>query len=118
MSPYEPNLRISRRDDMTQVDVLDTSLTDELAIRNLGDKLEELVGSDPQMRLVLNFEAVDFMSSTALGVLVGLRKRVEHNDAALRLCALGPTVRQALEITGLHTHFKILSTAEEAASSF
>jgi len=118
MAPYQPNLKISRSDDTTQVDVLDKSLTDELTIRNLGDKLEELVGSDSQMRLVLNFEAVDFMSSTALGVLVAIRQRIKRNEAALRLCALGPSVMQALEITGLHTQFKILPTAEAAAGSF
>ena len=52
----------------------------------LRDKITELVG-EGGYHLVVDMEAVEFLDSTGLGVLVGGLKKVRANDGSLSWCA-------------------------------
>ncbi|MDH3583758.1 MAG: STAS domain-containing protein [Phycisphaerae bacterium] len=118
MNNHEPKLRVTQGETATQVDLLDLTLTDEQAVQNLRDSLYGLVDGEPNLRLVINLEAVDFLSTAAIGVLVAVRRRADRNQAHLRLSAVAPAIQQTLDVTRLAERFEIHDTAEHAMRSF
>jgi anti-anti-sigma factor len=64
--------------------------------------------------LILDLEAVEFMDSSGLRVLLHLQRELSADDGALVL--LGPTeeVRKILKLTGLDQHLAVAGTLEQA----
>lgn len=77
----------------------------------LRERLLRLV-ADGRNHLVVDLEAVDFIDSTGLGVLIGALKRVRINDGDLRLVCSDQRVRKIFDITGLDKVFQILGSVE------
>ena len=65
-------------------------------------------------RVIVNLTAVDYLDSTALGVLIGGLKRLRERDGTLDLICPKPRIKRIFEITGLDKIFDIYSTEEEA----
>src|SRR6478609_9042888 len=63
--------------------------------------------ADGHERLIVDLDNVGFLDSTALGVLVGVLKRVRTQDGDLRLVCNAPRVRKVFEITRLDQAFTI-----------
>jgi len=87
----------------------------ELDLYNAEDVREALIGAcaESPERIVVDLGEVDFMDSTALGVLIEARTRLENRRAFL-LAAPGLETRRALEISGLDRHFGVHETVPEA----
>lgn len=64
--------------------------------------------------LVVNLTKVDYLDSTALGVLIGGLKRMRERDGNMVLVCPSPRIRRVFEITGLDKIFDIYNTEEEA----
>jgi anti-sigma B factor antagonist len=71
--------------------------------------------SDGPERLVVDLDAVRFIDSTALGVLVEARAR--RGAAGFALAAPPLETRRALEISGLDRHFTVHGTVAEALAA-
>jgi len=65
--------------------------------------------------VVVNLTAVDYLDSTALGVLIGGLKRLRERNGALDLICPNPRIKRVFEITGLDRIFDIYATEDEAA---
>ena len=65
-------------------------------------------------RVIVNLTAVDYLDSTALGVLIGGLKRLRERDGTLDLICPNPRIKRIFEITGLDKIFDIYSTEQEA----
>ncbi len=106
-----PVAAIDRRDQGTVV----VSLAGELDLYNAEEvraALLEASGEQPE-RLVADLEAVRFIDSTALGVLIEARSRMP-DQSGFRLASPGLEVRRALEVSGLDQHFLVHDTVAEA----
>jgi anti-sigma B factor antagonist len=68
-----------------------------------------------QDRLVLDLTHVGFMDSTALGVLIGVQRRL-GKEARLAVAAQTQPVLRVLELSGLATGLSVFSTREAALS--
>lgn len=64
--------------------------------------------------MVVNLTKVDYLDSTALGVLIGGLKRMRERDGNMVLVCPSPRIRRVFEITGLDKIFDIYNTEEEA----
>jgi anti-sigma B factor antagonist len=82
----------------------------------LRDKITELVGAG-SYQLVVDLEAVEFLDSTGLGVLVGGLKKVRAHDGALRLVCTQDRLLKIFRITGLAKVFDIHDSAEAALAA-
>jgi anti-sigma B factor antagonist len=79
--------------------------------RTLLDLLAEGRG-----RLVLDFSQVSFIDSTALGVLIGLKRNLAWPEM-MAIAAPSAEVINLLEVTGIMRVFKPYRTVEAAVSS-
>ena len=74
--------------------------------------MQVVVGGQP--RVVLDLQAVDFVDSTGLGVIVGLLKRTRSQGGDLRLVSTRTGLRKILELTALDQALPLAATVEEA----
>jgi len=82
----------------------------------LRDKITELVAAGSH-DLVVDLEAVEFLDSTGLGVLVGGLKKVRAHDGSLQLVCTQDRLLKVFRITGLAKVFAIHGSAEEAIAA-
>jgi anti-sigma B factor antagonist len=87
----------------------------ELDLYNAQDVRETLLeaSSDSPPRIVVDLGEVEFIDSTALGVLIEARSRMTDGRAFL-LAAPGLETRRALKISGLDRHFAVHDTVPAA----
>ena len=83
-------------------------LRDELLIKKIGEELNKLVGEVPDgKRLVLDFTAVQSMSSGMMGVLVVFNKNCKAANVDLSFRNVSPAVMEVLRLTRLDKVFEI-----------
>ena len=76
------------------------------------DSLMDACADSPE-RVIVDLGEVEFIDSTALGVLIEARTTL-NNGRAFLLAAPGLETRRALEISGLDRHFSVHETVPEA----
>ena len=93
-------------------------LAGELDLYNARTLREALFGAadDALHRLVIDLSEVAFIDSTALGVLIETRSRLENRRAFI-LAAPGAETRRALEVSGLDRHFSLHDSVDEALAA-
>ena len=92
------------RDDRMALLVLRGEL-DMSTAPQLRECLVEII--DEGARIVIDMEALDFLDSAGLGILVGGLKRARTRGAELELVCTSRDVLKPLEITGLDRVFTI-----------
>ena len=66
----------------------------------------------------MNFSAVEFLSSAALGKLITLDKKVKARKGELRLSNIRPEIYEVFAITKLNKLFNIKDDEADALASF
>lgn len=83
-------------------------LRGDLELNTAPDLREALVGViGERARIVVDLEAVDFLDSAGLGILVGGLKRARERDGDLELVCSSRAVLRPLQLTGLDRVFTI-----------
>ncbi len=113
MEPTTAKLVVENGIDVTLVTLQDENILEEQQIRKLERALLPIVRQNEQKRLVLNFQNVKFMSSSFLGLLVKIHKRVIEAGGHLQLFNLDPKIHKVFEITHLVKVFDIVPPAQE-----
>lgn len=94
------------------------TLAGELDLYNAEEvrgALLDACAADPSL-LVVDLEDVRFIDSTALGVLIEARSRLDDRSG-FRLASPGLETRRALEVSGLDRHFLVHDTVAEALAA-
>ncbi|NLF30100.1 MAG: STAS domain-containing protein [Planctomycetes bacterium] len=89
-------------------------LLDEVVIARSAAQLEALVRQASGPRLVLDFAAVEHMSSAALGMLITVHKQVRQRGGRLALCQVRPGIYEVFAITKLNEVFQIYHDRTQA----
>ena len=77
---------------------------DMYTVPRLRQAIADVAGDGP-LSIVLDFQGVEFIDSTGLGVLVGALRRVRQSEGRLVIRGLRPNVFKVFEITGLDEVF-------------
>ena len=111
-------LEVNEVGDVTVVHFRDQKIIEDLGIQELGQELFQLVEVDNCRKMVLNFSAVDFLSSAALGKLITLDKKMKTKSGKLRLCNIRPEIYEVFAITRLNRLFEIKDEEADALAGF
>jgi anti-sigma B factor antagonist len=83
----------------------------------LRDSLYELVAGQPSPRFAVDLAKVDYLSSSGVAILVGLKRRVETKGGQMVIYHLQPIVHDLLAIMKLDQFFTITDDEANAVAS-
>ncbi len=89
---------------------------DETKLQRLSLELGQVVEAPERQRVVIDLGAVAFLTSTGIGTIIALKKRIQAAGGTLKLCSLNPDIRSLFAITQVDRLFDIHASADEAAS--
>lgn len=113
-----PLLRTSSSGNILTVHFTEGKILDALMIQNTQDELLEIVGRAKEPNILLDFRAVKFLSSSALGMLLRAQKKCRQMKADLKLCNIAPSIQEVFRITGLDKALAIYPDSEAAERAF
>ncbi|MCL2700928.1 MAG: STAS domain-containing protein [Phycisphaerae bacterium] len=117
MHENTPRLTVTNEGDVIVAELVDKKILDEVAITQIHEQLAALLGPVAAPKLVMDFARVAHMSSSALGMLITLHKRIREKQGELRLCGISPSIYEVFVITRLNEIFQISKTRPEALAS-
>ena len=117
MQEEPQQLTVSKEAGATIVQLAERKILDEISITKIGEQINELIAGDEQPKLVVDFANVAHMSSSALGMLITLHKRIREKNGQLRLCCIQPSIYEIFVITRLNEIFQICQSRQEALES-
>lgn len=92
----------------------DLDMEDIVVLRNLISRLlAENCG-----QIVLDFERVQHINATGLGILAERQMQVRKRQGDLRVAGLNSYLQNIFELTGIQRVFRAYSSVEEAVRSF
>lgn len=111
------NVDIMNEDGVSIAILQNQRILDELHISQIGSSLADIIAQQSPPKLVLDFEKVTNMSSSALGMLITVHKRIREADGQLVLCNIHRNILEVFQITRLNEIFHIMSSRQEAVQS-
>lgn len=119
LSDFQPKyITIEEQDDVVCVRFNDEHLTDENNIEEIGRELFSIVDQFGKRKLVLNLTGLKMITSSVLGKLITLHRRLHRLEGKLVLCGAGSYVSEILKTSRLHDYFNVVSDSERAHESF
>jgi anti-sigma B factor antagonist len=85
--------------------------------RGLLTWIDKLLASGAT-RMVINLEQVNYVDSAGLGALIEMQRKTKAKGGSLKLCHLGPNLKQALEMARLLPIFDTSPSESAAVASF
>jgi len=108
---HEPRLEISADGDRTVVRFVNCTSLNEYNADQIGKQLLALGDGQQGRKVTLNLEPIEYLTSTVLGHLVALHKRLAMSGGRLSIDHARPTVRNILHVTMLDQVLDIRPTA-------
>src|SRR5262249_14273489 len=115
--PTPPSLEVRRQGDQAVVCFAGLDRLDEYNSDNVGKELSQLVEGLERPRVALDLRNIHYVTSTALGKLIGLNKKVRSGGGRLGPFTPAPAVAEVLAVTCLDKVFEISPPAGEASES-
>jgi anti-anti-sigma factor len=77
------------------------------------EALYEFVQSRGEPRIALDMSGIDYLSSSGVAILVGLKRRVDLQRGKLVLCRVQPLVCDLLRVMRLNQYFNFADTESD-----
>jgi anti-sigma B factor antagonist len=87
-------------------------------VQEIGDELNGLLTDRGYTKILLDFSNVQYVSSMMLAKLAKLEQQVEQVKGQLRLCRLGPVLKDTFRIGHFERVFSVYDDAESALRAF
>jgi anti-anti-sigma factor len=104
-------LAIREEGNVTLVELL--SELDRLSVLSIRNQLTDLV-KKRRKKFIINFSKIDYINSTIVGALIGMRNIVRERGGDLILCCVNPKIRRTFDLIGTSQILKIYNTEEDA----
>jgi anti-sigma B factor antagonist len=115
MDKMNPNLSIKFFGTIVVATLTDEKILDEQQLQNLEGSFIPLIEQNDKIQLIVDFSNVQFLTSSVLGLLIRVSKKVYETDGVLRLCSINPKILEVFKITRLDKIFEIFPSADDAA---
>jgi anti-sigma B factor antagonist len=115
--PASSRIETHEEDGVLIVSFRDRLLFDDRTVREVSEQLGAAMPNDGRpIKLILDFSGVDLISSSLLGKLILLQRRVDGTGGRLRLCELSPTVQSVFRTSNLDRLFGIVRDRRAAVA--
>jgi anti-sigma B factor antagonist len=111
-------IEVNEVGDVTVVRFRDRKIIEDINIQELGHELFQLVDTEQKDKILLNFSSVEFLSSSALGKLITMEKKVKSAGGDLKLSNIRPEIYEVFTITKLDRLFEIHQDEANALAAF
>jgi anti-sigma B factor antagonist len=116
--PDPSPLTVTPIKDISVVEFTNNKILDEAVLEDIRTTLSRLVDAASTPKLLLDFIAVDYMSSAALGMLIDVNRRIREKNGQLRLANIKPQIFEVFVTTKLNKVFRVLPDRAAALESF
>jgi len=126
MASIKPRISVEYAENATIVTFTDEKILEEKDVQALQESIMSVIEQAPLssvedrkggINLILDFCNVRFLSSTVLGLLIRISKKVYERDGQLKLCSINPKIYKIFKITRLTKIFDIYQDIESAVES-
>jgi anti-anti-sigma factor len=100
--------------DVATIDMLRDRLTEEDNIEEFGQELISLIEKQKLSKVILGMQRVKYFTSSVIGKLIMLHRRMSRSDGELILVELSPEIEEILSTSQLLAYFKTAANVEEA----
>jgi len=107
MEELESDIKVEYGIDTIFITFNDKSIVEEHQIKKLEDAIVPIINKNSDGELILNFCHVTLMSSSVLGLLVKIHKKVCELGGRLKLLNVNPNIYKVFKITQLTKVFDI-----------
>ena len=114
MDQASPNLSIEVVEDITIATLTDEKILEEAQIQALESSFIPLIEQNSPLTLLIDFSSVQFLTSSVLGLLIRVSKKIYEADGRLGLCSIQPKIFEIFKITRLDKIFEIYTNRQEA----
>jgi anti-sigma B factor antagonist len=102
---------------ITIIEFLDRRLIDPAQIERLGQHIHAMVSTSNVPKFILNFEKVEYLSSSALNILISLENVINKKGGKLRLACLHADLQKVFKLMKLTKVMVLCETMDEALQS-
>jgi anti-sigma B factor antagonist len=117
MAEIKPRISVEYSKNATIIAFIDEKILEETDIQALQETIMSVIEQTEHINLVLDFGNVRFLSSSVLGLLIRISKRIYEHGGQLKLCSINPKIYEIFKITRLTKTFDIYKDVESAAES-
>lgn len=114
MDKANPNLRVEFHGSIVVATLTDEKILEESQLKGLEGSFMPLIAQTPSIQLIVDFSNVQFLTSSVLGLLIRISKKIYETQGKLRLCSINPKILEIFRITRLDKIFEIFPNVDEA----
>ncbi len=103
---------------ITVVTFQQSHILDAMTIERMATSLKELIEGEEGGKFIFDFTRVTYLSSSALGMLIGLQRRIAQRNATLKLAGIHDDIMEVFHITKLDTVFEIFKDGLAALEAY
>lgn len=109
-------ITVEDNDDVSIVGFTLSELTDEENIELLGRELFALVDQIGRRKIILNMDRVRYMTSSVLGKLISLHRKLHRDQGRLVLCNIGDELDVIMSSSRLNQYFHLADDVAAAGT--
>ncbi len=118
MASIKPRISVEYSDNAAIITFTDEKILEDKDVQALQESIMSVIESTSgDIKLILDFRNVRFLSSAVLGLLIRISKKVYEHDGQLKLCSIDPKIYKIFKITRLTKIFDIYKDIESASES-
>ena len=114
MDKLNPNLQVEYHGSVIVTTLTDEKILEDSQIQGLEGSFLPLIEQNDAIQLIIDFSKVKFLTSSVLGLLIRISKKVYEKSGKLRLCAIDPKIMEVFRITRLDKIFEIFTDQDDA----
>lgn len=107
------NVKFDEIEKATIVTIDETKVFDEMIVNLINDKINCFLDSSEKPNFILDFSLVNYMSSSFLGKIISINKKLKAKNQRFILCGVNNDIMEIFQITKLDKFFTFTKNLEE-----
>ena len=99
------------------IKIKESKVYDEAMVSIINDEINQALDSNDKKFIILDFSKVKYLSSSFLGKIISINKKLKTKEGKLFLVGLNADIMEVFQITKLEKFFNFQSNIESALDS-